>query len=201
MFEMPGYNLKNCVAFPITVDAEDGYISYGAPIEIPYARKLSRGGEMKKGEFWGDGKLLVRKKKRGPATLDMEFAGLDMDTEAAIFGETKDATSGIVTEGEDDQAPLYAFGYVDELADETEKVFIELWGSFEPTSEEYETYQGEIAMRARTVRFDGQPRPCDKKNRIKASESHLPDGVDLDEFFTAATLMATLPAEYVAPAG
>lgn len=198
--EQPGFDFKDIVYSKITIAAETGYISYGTPVSLPGARKLSRSSEPKAAEMWGDGVMMVKKTKRGPTVLDLELVGLTLAHEADMFGETQNSTTKYVEEHEDDEAPLCAIGYKEILADGREKCYWEYWGRFEPTSEEYETFQGEVALRARTARWSGMARPCDKKFRLKADEDDLATGADLDEFFTATTLMAHVPAAYK-PAG
>lgn len=198
MHEMPGYGLKNFVVSILTIDSATGYYSYGTPKELPGARKLGRQPEVKKGKFWGDDEPMINTRKRGDTPIDLEVLGWDIATEALLLGENQDATTKYVEEGQDDTAPYCALGYTETLADGRVKVYWEYFGSFEATSDEYETFQGEETFRARKLRYTGEARPCDKKHRLKMDEDALPDGANLDSFFTAATLMDTVPAEYKA---
>lgn len=196
MNEMPGYDLRNFVYSKITIAEETGFITYGTPISLPWARKLSRSAELLQAEKWGDGQRVVIFKKRGKTELDMEVAGLDYALEADLLGSTQDATSKYITENEDDTQPFVALGYAEYLADGRKKVYWELWGSFEPAGEEYETFQGDIALRSRQMKYTGIARPCDRNYRLLMDEDALPDGDTLDDFFTSATLMSTVPAAY-----
>jgi|GEM_PF-1682881 len=189
----PGTGLRGFVMSKITVDPVTNVPTYDPVESIPYARALNYDEGVKSGSLWGDGKPAFIKRKRGDQEIELEVAGLSMAQEAAMFGATTDATTGYVTESVDDTPPWFALGWIEELPDDTIRCYWALWGEFEPSGEEYETYQGEIAFKTRKVKFKGMPRPIDGKLRLKADENEL-NGGTLDTFFSDATLNATLPA-------
>jgi phi13 family phage major tail protein len=177
----------------VTVDGITGVPTYGTVESIPFARQLGYEEGVKSGSLWGDGKPAFIKRKRGDQEVELEVAGLSMTQESAMFGATTDPLTGIVTEAVDDTPPWYALGWIEELPDDSIRAHWALWGEFEPAGEEYETYQGEVSFKTRKVKYKGMPRPIDGKLRIKADENEIPGGATLDEFFTAATLNASLP--------
>lgn len=191
----PGTSLRDFVMSKITVDPVTGRPAYGEPERIPYARTLGYDEGVKTATQWGDGKPVFIKRKRGDVEINLEVAGLSMEQEASMFGAAKDPVTGVVTENVNDTPPWYALGWIEELADDHIRGYWCLLGEFEPAGEEYETYQGEISFKARKVKFKGIPRPIDGALRLKADENELPSGASLENFFTAATLNGSLPAE------
>lgn len=191
----PGDNLYGFVTSKISINDTTGVITYAEPVSIPYARTLGYDEGAKAATMWGDGKPAFVKRKRGDIEINLEVGALSMEQEAEYFGATKDGVTGFITENLDDVPAYHALGWVEELANGKTRVFWALWGVFQPVGEEYETYQGDVAFKARKMKYVGQPRPIDGKLRIKADENEIPAGKDLDTFFTSATLNDSLPTQ------
>lgn len=158
------YGIKNA-HYAVATDDGNGALTYDTPVAIPGAKSISLDAEGEAVDEYADNVKWWHTDTNNGYTGTLEFE----DTAAAdtflqtVLGQTKDSTSGIVTEKSSDTPLEFALGFQFELAGATEtgkRAWLVRCTASRP-SMVGETKEASIAVQTNTVNITAMPRISD----------------------------------------
>lgn len=162
------YGLSNCVMAPITEITSSAY-TYGTPIAVPGAVKLSLSPAGDTNDFYADNIMYFSSTANQGYSGDLEIAMIPDEIRTAILGETTDS-NGALVESANNIAKGFAFGFQIE-GDKQNRRFWYYNCSLTRPANNGNTNEASITPQTDTLNIKAMPRLTDKKVRVMLEKS------------------------------
>jgi phi13 family phage major tail protein len=175
--------------------------TYDTPVSISPLMTIKADTATSNDTLYGDGSPQESTTTTGSTTIEMKINDLPATVHSVLLGHALDATTGVMTEDEDDKAPYVALGWELEKGDGTSVFFWYLKGKFEEPAvdasqkEDKVTYSTPTLKGTFVYRSDGIKRYKMDEDAGTAVPSNFLSAVYSPTLDLVAPTVTTVPAD------